>query len=183
MGELKSGLSRDDLETLIEAVNNWEADGTQEFHVMRMVENAPLPPEDHEAYEFVSNIKDHFRQKKKEIKAALEIRSEKSTFLKAKLMLIRKDIGVNKLFEQASSVEDEAAPVEEAPAPKKVKKKAAPQTNFGEFPAISEGEEVATLEAAVFFMKDLGVWGHYQKFLAQRKVDATPPEAPANPSE
>jgi hypothetical protein len=170
MGELKSGLSRDDLETLIEAVNNWEADGNQEYHVMRMVENAPLPPEDHEAYEFVTNIKDHFRQKKKEIKRAQEIRAEKSTFLKAKLMLIRKDIGIDQLFNQTEAVADDT-PVEEAPKPK-AKKKAAPAVNYGEFPALSEGEEVATLEAAVFFMKDLGVWNHYQKFLAQRKADA-----------
>jgi hypothetical protein len=168
MGELKSGLSRDDLETLIEAVSNWEADGNQEFHVMRMVENAPLPPEDHDAYEFVTNIKDHFRQKKKEIKRAQEIRAEKSTFLKAKLMLIRKDIGIDQLFSQSEAVEDDI-PVE---APKKVKKKVVPKTDaYGEFPAIGEGEEVASLEAAVFFMKDLGVWGHYQKFLATRKED------------
>jgi hypothetical protein len=49
MGELTSKFSREDIELLLEATSDWEALGSQQFHLLNMVKAAPMPPEDHEA--------------------------------------------------------------------------------------------------------------------------------------
>ena len=133
-------------------MNDWETLGGQEFHLMNMVKSAPMPPDDHEAYEMVAAIKEHFHKREKDIKESRVTRQERAVFLKAKLMLVRRDMGINQLFEMAT---DDDAPV------------VATEKKSEE--GCSESVEQSGLERAEFFIKDLGVWDHYQKFLAESK--------------
>jgi len=161
MGELTSQFSRDDIETLLEATNDWEALGSQEYHLMNMVKNAPMPPDDHEAFDMVAAIKEHFHKREKDIKDSRVTRQERAVFLKAKLMLVRRDMGVNQLFEMATIPEEVATAVQNATA--------APETTTAAPEAASSRGVVYKLRQAEFFIKDLGVWEHYQKFLAEPK--------------
>jgi hypothetical protein len=151
MGELSSKFSRDDIETLLEAMNDWETLGGQEFHLMNIVKSTPMPPEYHEAYEMVSMIKEHYAKREKDIKESRITRQERAVFLKAKLMLVRRDMSVNQLFEMAT----EDAPV----VPEK-------KTEVGCLEAVTFSQN--DLQRAEFFIRDLGVWDHYQKFLSEK---------------
>lgn len=175
MSELKSTFTRDDIELLIESVDFWESMGNQEFHLMNMIKNAPMPPEDHEAFDSMQQIKDHFKSRERDIAATRATRQEKAVFLKAKLMLVRRDLSIDQLFEMATSStpETHSAPVEQSITPEH-DQTCPPMVD-------SEDDEVVTvpvtsaesklesnLELAEFFIRDLGVWEHYQKFLQDR---------------
>jgi hypothetical protein len=162
MGELSSKFSREDIEVLLEATSDWEALGSQEWHLMNMVKSAPMPPDDHEAYEMVSAIKEHFAKREKDIKESRVTRQERAVFLKAKLMLVRRDMAVNQLFEMAveDTPQDVAAPVH---VPVKCENSEAVSI------PVRSGDAAAALEKAEFFIKDLGVWDHYQKFLKEKE--------------
>lgn len=162
MSILESRFSREDLETLIEAMGDWESLGNHEFHVLQMVKNIPLPPEDHEAYEFIGKLKEHFRNRERSINDSRLTRQEKAVFLKAKLMMARKDLGINQLFDMAAEAAA-SEPYEAETVPPEMGVSAAPAK------AEKKSEAAARLEAAEFFIKDLGVWDHYQTFLADRK--------------
>lgn len=164
MSSLDSKFSREDLETLIEAMGDWESLGNHEFHVLQMVKNIPMPPEDHEAFEFIGKLKEHFRNRERDIKDSRVTRQEKSVFLKAKLMLVRKDLGISQLFDmaaEAAACESHAAPKEKVPVMVGVD---APELDTSDMSPAEKG-----LAEAEFFIKDLGVWDHYQTFLADRK--------------
>jgi hypothetical protein len=160
--ELSSKFSRDDIETLIEAIDDWEMINNQEFHILQMVKNAPLPPENHESYEYIEKIKEHFSEREKSIKASRQVRQEKSVFIKAKLIMVRRDLAVDQLFEMA--VDDKpSTDVAFKESPVRRKK-----------PSKAETEDLtAKLEAAEYFLKDLGVWDHYQRFLKERQENAS----------
>lgn len=165
MGTLDSSLTSQDLDTLIDAMHDWEAIGNHEYHVMNMVRNAPMPPQDHEAYEFMQNIKDHFKQREKDIKDTRALRQETAIFLKAKLMLIRRDIGIDQLFVNA------AQPVAEAPA-KEIRQAVEPDKLAEPVQAAQAPQDptaLQKLELAEEFIRDLGVWTHYEKFLVDKK--------------
>jgi hypothetical protein len=159
MAELKSTFTRDDLETLLEAAGDWESLGNQEFSFMQMIEGAPMPPEDHEAYEVWKGIKEHFRSKKKSILASRALRQEKAVFLKAKLMLVRRDMEIDDLFEMTTEAGPVPASIPEAP---EVSEAPAPT------PTTAPSDAAQKLEQAEFFIRDLGVWDHYEKFLAEQ---------------
>jgi hypothetical protein len=158
MGELTSKFSRDDIEVLLEATNDWEALGSQEWHLMNMVKGAPVPDAEQypEAYEMVTAIKDHFKKREKDIKDSRVTRQERAVFLKAKLMLVRRDMGINQLFEMAT---------EEPVCEDAVSEGVAAAELAGELPTHFNAAEA--LKKAEFFIRDLGVWDHYQKFLAE----------------
>ena len=161
MSELKSSFSRDDIETLIESMDNWESMGNQEFHLMNMIKNSPMPPVDHEAYEHMEHIKEHFRNRERDIEATKHVRQEKAVFLKAKLMLARRDLTIDQLFEMATEDEMQSMSVDGDN----------PQTVTPEHDHTSTTTHKSldsSLELAEFFIKDLGVWDHYQKFLKDR---------------
>jgi hypothetical protein len=161
MSELSSKFTRQDIETLIEALGDWEMIGNQEFHFLQMIEDAQLPPEDNEAFEIVQRVKDHYRQKKRQILEHRALRQEQAVFIKAKLMLVRRDMQISDLFEMP--VNGEAAPgpaTEPSPVASTEAEKPATPTS---------GEDLAQrLHWAEYFIKDLGVWAHYQKFLEDR---------------
>lgn len=157
MGELKSSFSRDDIETLIDAMTDWESIGNHEYHVMQMVKGHPLPEQDDDSFEFVKKIKEHFRKREKEIKSERMLRQEKAILVKAKLVLLRQEGGINKLFEVAAEAAEEAAPQEE------------PSSSEGRVTKLSAVQQ-NRLELAEFYIKDLGVWDMYQKFLVDRGV-------------
>lgn len=153
MGELSSKFNRDDIETLLEAMSDWESLGNHEWHLMNMVKNTPMPPEDHEAFEMVSAIKEHFYKREKDINDSRVTRQEKAVLLKAKLMLVRRDMAVNQLFEMATET---TAPV---PA----------QTEIQTTPVPVMDDAAAKLAKAEYFIRDMGVWGYYEKFLAEQQ--------------
>lgn len=161
MSELSSKFSRKDIETLIEAIGDWEQLGNHDFHVLNMIKNIPIPPEeDEDAHEAITQIKDHFRRREKDILRSRDVRQEQAVFLKAKLMLIRKDLGIDQLFEMAAdaSIESQPEAAEQKVVPKKVKK--------------SEFEKLRRqLELAEFFIVDLGVKNHYDKFVAEKLAE------------
>ena len=159
MSELSSKFSRDDIETLLEAMNDWETLGGQEFHLMNIVKSTPMPPEDHEAYEMVSMIKEHYAKREKDIKESRITRQERAVFLKAKLMLVRRDMSVNQLFEMATE-DAPAVPVSEA------------KTEVGCSEAKPAPFVQNDLQRAEFFIRDLGVWDHYQKFLNEKHEES-----------
>ena len=161
MAELTSKFTRDDLETLLESIGDWEMLGNQEWHLLNMIKNSPMPPEDHEAYDHMVNIKNHFRSREKEIQASRETRQEKAVFLKAKLMLVRRDMGIDQLFEMAGST-DNSIPSSSAPVEK------VPESTEPVKVPVKDASGSKGLELAEFFIKDLGVWDHYQKFLSEQ---------------
>lgn len=168
MAELKSTFTRDDIATLIESMSDWEMIGSQEFHLMQMVMGAPLPPADHEAHDVMLNIKEYYQQKERDINERRMNRQEKAVFLKAKLMLVRREMDVNSVFEMATEAQEPvpaapALPIPPVPATKPKRGKKAAQ--------LPEGQAQVMLALAEYFIKDLGVWDHYQRFLAEHKGD------------
>lgn len=159
MAELTSKFNRQDIETLIKAIGDWEMLGDQEYRMMLAIKNAPLPPEDSEAYEVWSHIKEQFQLRERHIVSEREQRQEEAVFLKAKLMLTRREMGISDLFEMAA----ESVPQVVTPKPC-AKTKPCSGTIAG------KPEKPSDLELAEFFIKDLGVWDHYQKFLAEKKT-------------
>ena len=168
MSELKSSFSKDDIQTLIESMDNWESMGNQEFHLMNMIKNAPMPPEDHEAYEHMEHIKEHFRNRERDIEATKHMRQEKAVFLKAKLMLVRRDLDIDQLFEMA--IDEDVPETQSTSAEDDNSQTIIPEHDHTTAPLISTPRESldSSLELAEFFIKDLGVWDHYQKFLKDR---------------
>jgi DNA-binding protein H-NS len=167
MGELSSKLTRDDVDTLIESVDDWEMLGNFEFHQMNMIKNLPMLPEDHEAHEAIKQIKEYFRRREKEIMATREVKQEKAVFLKAKLMMIKRDMGINKLFEIAVGTDDSSSAAADKLPAKAVQE---PGENAVRVSVKDGSEDVRRrLELAEFFINDLGVWDYYQKFLADRE--------------
>lgn len=147
MAEINSKFTREDVETLLQSIDDWEAIGNQEFHLMNMVRNVPMPAEDSETYNMLSQLKTHFAQREKDIQAARKVVREKAVFLRAKLMLSLQDMEVNNFFQMATETEAVETPQE-------------PVEN-----------EISTrkLDAAEHFIRDLGVWEHYVKFLAEQE--------------
>ena len=171
MATLESKFSRADIDTLIGSVDEWETSGNQEYHLLNMVKSAPMPPEDHEAFEMMSHIKEHFLKREREIKESRETRQEKATLLKAKLMLVRTDMGIEQLFEMAT--EPIGTPVEvkkEAPAkPKPTSENVEGMMKKVGLPSADEIK--AALDKAEYFIKDMGVWSYYEKFLAEKSSE------------
>ena len=173
MGELTSKFSRDDVETLIEAMGDWEALGNQEYTLLQMIKGAPMPPEEHEAFEYMQHIKDHFKNREREIMHSRLTRQEKAVFLKAKLMIVRRDLGISKLFEMAAVDPDDSPtppPISTESPGTNLKEKSVPSflPESAEKPQKPETNAEERLKKAEFFIKDLGVWGHYEKFLAEK---------------
>lgn len=150
MANLNSKFTKQDIETLLEAVDDWEITGNHEYHILNMIKNAPMPPENHEAFESMLQIKNYFQNKEKDILASRSVRQEKSIFLKAKLMMARNDLGINELFEMSKEdiKSNDLKQIENSSKQDDAKKQ---------------------LSYAEYFIKDLGVWDHFQKFLADKK--------------
>lgn len=168
MSDLSSKFSREDIETLIEAMGDWEMLGNQEFHVLQMIKSAPMPPEDHEAFDVMQQIKNHFRNREKDIMRSREVRQERAVFLKAKLMLVRKDLGISQLFEMAAEV-DTSAPSKPKDEVREGEGWVDASTPKAPRQGVMDYEEA--LKKAEFFIKDLGVWDHYQKFLSEKSEE------------
>lgn len=149
MSELSSKFSQQDIETLIESMDDWELMGNQEYHILQMIKSAPLPPEDHEAYDVMSQIKDHFKKRERDIKKNRQIRQERATFLKCKLMMVRNDLGANELWDMAAN--GELSPVKKEDDNKDL-----------------QDDCVKKLRLAEEFIDDLGVRKHYNTFLAEK---------------
>lgn len=184
MSELSSKFNRQDIETLIQSIGDWEMIGNQEYHVLQMMKNVPLPPEDHESYEFVVNIKEHFKDREKDILKSRDVRMERATFLKAKLLLVRRDIGINDLLDLSaecdSTFKSKTDESKDTVRKKKVSKESSTENTATEvLPNNESANENSTndslesikkkLELAEFFIKDLGVYGHYEKYLKEKE--------------
>jgi hypothetical protein len=175
MGQLESSLSKEDLETLIEATCDWETIGNHEFHVMNWVKNCSIPPEDSESHEFIVRIKEHFKEREKEIRSMREIRQEKAIFLKAKLMLIKRDLAINQLFDNAA--QPQAAPAPEVPQQQAPAEVTPPQavaeavTDFRQEPKPAYETIELQLELAEKYIKEVGIWTNYQNFVSEERAN------------
>lgn len=153
---LEKKFNNQDIETLIEAMEDWEAVGNQEYHILSMIKSAPMPPSDHEAFEYMDQIKQYFKKREKDIMASKSIRQEKSIFLKAKLLMLRQDLQRDEFLEIATTNIENNNKFSEKE--NKINTK--------------ESEIKKKLDMAEFFIKDLGVWSHFEKFLAEKSKTA-----------
>jgi hypothetical protein len=154
MDALTSKFNIYDIETLIEAMGDWEMMGNHDFHVLQMIKNAPMPPEDSEAFDVMNQIKEVFRSREKDILAGRAMRQEKSIFLKAKLLMVRSKLTSGQLFDMGEN-SDAVNQLNTKESAKAIIKKNLEKSNLEK-----------KLELAEYFIKDLGVWDHFQKFLS-----------------
>jgi hypothetical protein len=154
MDALTSKFNIYDIETLIEAMGDWEMMGNHDFHVLQMIKNAPMPPEDSEAFDVMNQIKEVFRSREKDILAGRAMRQEKAIFLKAKLLMVRSKLTSGQLFDMGEN-SDVANQINTKESAKAIVKKNLEKSNLEK-----------KLELAEYFIKDLGVWDHFQKFLS-----------------
>lgn len=154
MDALTSKFNIYDIETLIEAMGDWEMMGNHDFHVLQMIKNAPMPPEDSEAFDVMNQIKEVFRSREKDILAGRAMRQEKSIFLKAKLLMVRSKLTSGQLFDMGEN-SDAVNQLNTKESAKAIIKKNLEKSNVEK-----------KLELAEYFIKDLGVWDHFQKFLS-----------------
>ena len=138
MGELNSKFSREDIETLLESISDWECVENQEYQMMSYIKALQLPSEDNPAYNSILAVKENFKSRENEIKESRITRQERAVFLKAKLMLVRRDMGIDQLFEMATESAKDAE------------------------------SSKSKLDLAEEFIRDLGVWKHYQEFIAAK---------------
>jgi hypothetical protein len=150
MATLEGKLTPDDVEVLIESMDFWETSGNREFHIMQMFKNMPLPEEDHEAFEPIKEAKQYFAGRERDIKADRSLRKEKATILKAKLMLMRSDMTVDRIFEDAS--DEPVSVTKTAPV------KSEPQK-------VAKTDQDPKLTKAEQFLDQSGIKGYYDKFL------------------
>ena len=155
MAGLTNKFTAEDIQTLIESVDDWESLGNQDFHFMSMIKNVPMPPEDHEGFDAMRQIKEHFKKREKEIVASRSLRQEKAVFLKAKLMLTKRDIGINCLFDM--SINTDTSSVSKSNA-----------DNKNQIPNEPSDDLKKRLELAEFFIQDLGVKAHYETYLKEK---------------
>jgi len=97
---LAAKFSSQDLDTLLEAMDEWERVGGEQLNFIKMLENIPdlafadLPPEMKDAFE---KYKQQQMGKKREIEKSRKVRGEKATLLKAKLILLLQRAAANRL--------------------------------------------------------------------------------------
>lgn len=159
MAMLEGKLTPEDVEVLIESMDFWETSGNREFHIMQMFKNMPLPEQDHEAYEPVKEAKNYFAARERDIKADRSLRKEKATILKAKLMLMRSDMAVDRVFD----VDDHPIKPTKNSNPY-VDGKLSAAFIDGSDPVVSE-KNVSKLAKAEEFLDQKGIKDYYERFL------------------
>lgn len=105
MATLDSKLSAADIQLLIDAIGDWEMNNNHDYHIMQAVKNAIVPDEheNEEQYAFVMQIKNHFKNREREINDKRALRQEQAIILKAKLMLLKNELGIDQLFDNANA--------------------------------------------------------------------------------
>jgi hypothetical protein len=114
-----------------------------------------MPPEDHESYDVMMQVKDSFKQKEKEIVKSRDMRQEKSVFLKAKLMLVRRDLAIHQAFDMASVESLESVKPSKSPT--------------------ETDDYKRKFEIAKMYITDLGagVWKSFENYLKEKEKDLT----------
>jgi hypothetical protein len=108
----------------------------------------------------MDQIKQYFKKREKDIMASKSIRQEKSIFLKAKLLMLRQDLQRDEFLEIATTNIENNNKVNE-------------QENKNQLKISTKDSEIKKkLDMAEFFIKDLGVWSHFEKFLAEKSKSA-----------
>jgi hypothetical protein len=143
VSSLSSNFVKEDISLLIQAIDDWETNGTHEYAMAMAVKNSPLPPEDNEFYDFIASLKKQFSQRELELARLKEEKQEKAVMLKAKLFLARKEIEINEVFDFASQTSE------------------SPQGEFD-----SSAKKLALAEK---FIDEVGIRKHYEEFLAGKK--------------
>jgi hypothetical protein len=142
---IDASFNSQDMETLLEAMDIWESNGTIESTVLDYVKKIPVPKENKEAAKYIGEIKEFWVGQEKDILSRRDVIREKAIFLKAKLMQAKITKGIDQLFNTPDSVAAEAQATPTLPVKK------------------------GKLRLAEEFIRDLGVWSHYEKFLEDRK--------------
>jgi hypothetical protein len=143
-----------DVETLLEAMDIWESTGNVESTVLDYIKKIPVPKGNKEAAQYIKEIKEYWIGQEKDIVSRRDVVREKAIFLKAKLMQAKISKGIDRFF---------AAP---DPLPEVPAKEVAGAVGID--PPPTQADEFGKRQLAEAFIKDLGVWSHYEKFLADR---------------
>lgn len=152
MSEFKKELDLKDVGLLIEAMDFWENSGNREFHILQFAKNVILPDEeDEEAYNAVMKFKSYFLDREKDILADKALRQENATFIKTKLFLMKGDMSVDQVFQDASS-------------PVKVPV-SGPKTESQPVSSEAGSDQCDKLQNAEKFLTDSGIFHFYENFL------------------
>lgn len=166
MDNLRAALNMNDVETLLEAVADWESLGNQDFYAMQQIKNVPIPDEEEneELFKLITALKKHYTDRASEIKAARAVREEKSVFVRAKLMMIKQKISANMIWENPDDANSgNPAPREDA-QPRSSKK-----TKTSE-PKVEESDvDQKKFDLAVQYMTEVGADKNFNDFLASEK--------------
>ncbi len=159
MKTLQAALNMSDVETLLEAVADWENLGNQDYFMMQQVKNMPIPSEEENEYlhKVLTSLKQHFADQEKSIKMARQIREEKSVFVRAKLLMIKQSVAANMLW----SNPDDAGVGDTIPTQKK-------EVVVNTTSSIEDYK--AKYDEAVRFITEVGILSHYEKFLKENEV-------------
>ena len=101
MGTLESTFSEADLDLICEAIDIWERQGRGILGLIEDMKRCPCPdclqdaPE--EVKEAVEKLRQHLLGQEKELKSTQQVKTERSTLLKAKIIMQKMDCATAKL--------------------------------------------------------------------------------------
>lgn len=151
MAELNTNFTKEDIETLIEAMGDWEYQSSQDYILLNMLKKMPMPTEDHASHAFMQDLRQQYLDREREILRNRDVQQEKAVLLKAKLILARQDASINRLFDMAAAVSP---------------------TSSNHVPQNEQNENVEQLKSrlslAEEFIKDMMIWSHFEKFVAEK---------------
>jgi len=102
--EIDSDLTTEELDTLIEALDDWEKSESHTIEFIEVLKKIPDPDtEDNPHMEQFIDFKRHMVSKESDLKKDKRIRREKAIFLKAKLLLLTQSKVVDRFCEETQS--------------------------------------------------------------------------------
>ncbi len=101
MSSLDSSFTSEDLNLLFEAITEWENRGSEMLIWINAMKNMPddTLPDDmpEEVKENVKKLRKYYLSKEKDFKSTHQLKAERSTLLKAKIIMQKTDAAINSL--------------------------------------------------------------------------------------